>query len=165
MPFLHEQSLVISPTAREVLEALVRRHSTPQHLAQRAQVILALSECYSQADAEAALGLNTETVQTWRTRWLGQQEALQALGDDTKAVEARIKVVLWNAPRTSTPRTITAEQAARIQALACETPPPEVGTHWSTRTLAAEAVRRGIVETISHQSVWRFLKEGRAQAP
>lgn len=164
MPFPHEQTLVISPTAREVLEALIRRHSSPQQLVQRAQLVLILAECYSQTDAIVLTGMNSESVQTWRKRWLGEQEAINVLGEDATAVSTRIKAVLSDAPRSGKPRTITPEQAARIQALACETPPAEVGTHWSSRSLAEEAVRRGIVGTISHQSVWRFLKAGRPQA-
>jgi hypothetical protein len=46
-------------------------------------------------------------------------------------------------------------------ALACE--PPEQSnlplSQWSQSELAREAVRRGIVDTISHGSVGRFLKK------
>lgn len=164
MPFPHEQTIEVSPTAREVLEAVFRRHSTPQQLAQRALLVLTLADCYSQADAAAETGLGPESVRTWRSRWLSGQEAIIALGDDAKAVEAKIAEVLSDEARPGTPPTFTPEQAALIQAMACETPPKEVGTHWSCKTLAEEAVRRRIVTTISHQSVWRFLKSGRPQA-
>jgi len=50
-------------------------------------------------------------------------------------------------------------------ALACE--PPEHSerpiSHWTPRELAAEAIKRGIVETISERHVGRFLKAGRSQ--
>jgi len=45
-------------------------------------------------------------------------------------------------------------------ALACE-PPEATGvpiTHWSQSELARQAVARGIVPEISHNSVGRFLK-------
>ncbi|EWY42814.1 hypothetical protein N825_00910 [Skermanella stibiiresistens SB22] len=45
-------------------------------------------------------------------------------------------------------------------ALACE-PPDASGvliTHWSQSALAREAIKRGLVETISHGSVGRFFK-------
>jgi len=54
------------------------------------------------------------------------------------------------------------EQICAILALACE-PPEGSGvpiTHWSQSALAREAVKRGLVETISHGSVGRFLKGG-----
>jgi hypothetical protein len=47
-------------------------------------------------------------------------------------------------------------------ALACE-PPDASGvpiTHWSQSALAREAIKRGLVETISHGSIGRFLKGG-----
>jgi putative transposase len=50
-------------------------------------------------------------------------------------------------------------------ALACE--PPEASgrpiSHWTPRELADEAIKRGIVETISERQVGRFLKSSRAQ--
>lgn len=164
MPFPHEQTVVVSDTARAALEALIRRHSTSQQMAQRVRLVLALADCYSQADAAYVSGLSPESVRTWRGRWVSEQEAITALGEDAKAMAAKIVEVLSDAERPGSPATFTPEQATLIQALACETPPEEIGTHWSTRTLAEEAVRRGIVSTISHQSVWRFLKSGRPQA-
>jgi hypothetical protein len=53
----------------------------------------------------------------------------------------------------------TAEQICAIVALACE-PPEATGvpiTHWSQSELARQAVARGIVPEISHNSVGRFL--------
>jgi hypothetical protein len=48
----------------------------------------------------------------------------------------------------------------KIVALSCEDPETlDVPvSHWSQSELARQAVRRGIVETISHGSVGRFLK-------
>jgi hypothetical protein len=52
-------------------------------------------------------------------------------------------------------------------AIACE-PPESSGrpiSHWTPGEIAAEAIKRGIVETISERHVGRFLKSGRPQAP
>jgi hypothetical protein len=48
----------------------------------------------------------------------------------------------------------------RIMALACEVPEDSdlPLSHWSQSELAREAVRRGIVDSISHGLVGRFLK-------
>src|ERR687897_132982 len=65
-------------------------------------------------------------------------------------------------PGHSTPPTFTAQQICAIVALACE-PPDASGvpiTHWSQSALAREAIKRGLVETISHGSIGRFLKGG-----
>jgi putative transposase len=69
---------------------------------------------------------------------------------------------LADAPRPGTPPTFTPEQICAIVALACE-PPDASGvpiTHWSQSALAREAIKRGLVETISHGSIGRFLKAG-----
>ena len=58
------------------------------------------------------------------------------------------------------PATFTPEQICAIMALACEMPEQSELplSHWSQSELAREAVRRGIVDSISHGSVGRFLK-------
>jgi putative transposase len=67
---------------------------------------------------------------------------------------------LSDAPRSGAPATFTPEVICEIVALSCED--PEVLdltlSHWSQSELARQAVRRGIVESISHGSVGRFLK-------
>ena len=79
-----------------------------------------------------------------------------------------VEEVLADEPRPGTPPTFTPEQVVRIVALACEDPREESGrpiTHWSTPELADEAVKRGIVESISARSVGRFLGRGGSEAP
>jgi putative transposase len=74
--------------------------------------------------------------------------------------------VLGDLPRAGCGGTFTAEQIARILAVACE-PPENSGrpvTHWTSRELADEAIERGIVPTISARHGGRFLKGGRSQA-
>jgi hypothetical protein len=72
-----------------------------------------------------------------------------------------VVVRLSDAPRSGAPATFTPEQVCAIIALACE--PPENSnlplSRWSQSELAREAVRRGIVDSISHGSVGRFLKK------
>jgi len=133
------EPLVLSEVEREELDRLVRAHSAPQQLALRARIILLAADGIGNRDSARRLGI---TVQT---------EPDLALADR-----------LADAPRPGTPPTFTAEQICAILALACE--PPEASgipiTHWSQSALAREAVKRGLVETISHGSVGRFLKGG-----
>src|SRR4051812_4093741 len=95
-------------------------------------------------DNARRLGVTVQTVRCWRRRWGGEPDL--ALVDR-----------LADAPRPETPPTITPEQICAILAVACE--PPEASgipiTHWSQSALAREAVKRGLVETISHGSVGR----------
>jgi putative transposase len=68
---------------------------------------------------------------------------------------------LSDAPRCGAPATFTPEAICRIMAMACEDPETlDVSiSHWSQSELARQAVARGIVDSISHGSVGRFLKK------
>src|SRR5262249_32933563 len=105
---------------------------------------------------EVARRLETSrrTVRLWRRHWLARPE---------RTVAERLQ----DAPRPGAPATFSAEQWCQIMALACE--PPEDSarpiSHWTPRELAAEAIKRGIVGTISERHVGRFLKSGRSQTP
>ena len=68
---------------------------------------------------------------------------------------------LTDDPRPGAPATFTPEVICRIVALACEDPETLdlALSHWGQRELARQAVRRGIVDSISHGSVGRFLKK------
>jgi len=143
------EPIVLSEVERDELDRLVRAHSTPQQLALRAQIVLLAANGIGNRDSARRLGVTVQTVRCWRRRWGGEPDL--ALVDR-----------LADAPRPGTPPTFTPEQICAILSLACE--PPEGGgvpiTHWSQSALAREAVKRGLVETISHGSVGRFLKGG-----
>ena len=139
---------------RRELEGLVRRHKTGQQLADRARIVLRAAEGLNNSEIARELALEPDTVRLWRQRWLSVSGV--ALAD--LPVVAR----LADAPRSGTPVRITPEQVARIVALACEAP-GESGrpiSQWSTTELAAEIVRRGIVDTISPRHAARLLKRG-----
>jgi transposase len=72
-----------------------------------------------------------------------------------------LEEALKDAPRSGAPLTFTAEQVAQIVAMACEKLDDSDGpvSHWTNGHLAAEAVERNIVKSISPASVGRFLKE------
>jgi hypothetical protein len=73
---------------------------------------------------------------------------------------------LSDAPRCGAPATFTPEQICQIMALACEDPERlDVPiSQWSQSELARQAVSRGIVKSISHGSVGRFLKKERTSS-
>ena len=145
----YAEPIVLGEVEREELDRLVRAHSTPQQLALRARIILLAADGIGNRDGARRLGVTVQTVRCWRRRWGGAPDL--ALVDR-----------LADAPRPGTPPTFTPEQICAILALACE-PPDASGvpiTHWSQSALAREAVKRGLVETISHGSVGRFLKGG-----
>jgi len=141
-------AIVLSIEERSELECLIRSHSTPQHLARRARMIVLAADGVGVGETAQRLGVWRKGVSAWRARWAGDT-------DGKSAVER-----LCDAPRSGAPATITAEQTCAIVALACER--PEEGgaplSHWSTSDLAREAVRRGIITSISPRQVGRFLK-------
>ena len=153
MPRLSAAWIRLTPEQEADLRGLARAHKTPRKLAERAEIILRSTAGTGVREIARQLGVWPKTVRHWRSRWLsGQADA---------AAAAR----LADEPRPGAPATFTPEQICAIVALACE--PPEKSelplSHWSQSELAREAVRRGIVGSISHGSVGRFLKRGRPQ--
>ena len=139
MPARKALPLELSSEHERDLNALVRAHSTPQKLAERARIVLL---------AASGLGIWRKTASHWRRRW---RDAEPSAG-----VAAR----LCDAPRSGAPATFTPEQICQIVALSCENP-ETLGipiSHWSQSELARQAVERGIVKSISHGSVGRFFK-------
>ncbi len=130
------------------LKDLVRAHSTPQKLAERARIILLAATGAGIAETARQLGIWRKTAGHWRRRW---QDA---------SASASVAERLSDAPRCGAPAMFTPEVICQIMALACEDPETlDVPiSHWSQSELARQSVARGIVESISHGSVGRFLK-------
>jgi transposase len=110
------------------------------------------------------LGLDIKTVRKWYDRWDEVRGVLSPLETDSIPRQAYRRVLeeaLRDAPRSGAPLTFTAEQVAQIVAMACEKLDASDGpvSHWTNEHLAAEAVARQIVESISRSSVGRFLRE------
>src|SRR5262245_10222887 len=137
---------------RQELLALIRAHTTPQHCSFRAQIILHLADGHHARAVARLLGTSRLTVRRWRRYWLERPN---------RAVRDRVH----DAPRPGTPATCSADQWGQIMALACEPPADSERpiSHWTSREGAAEAIKRGIVETISERHGGRFVKSGRPQ--
>jgi putative transposase len=144
--------ITLSGEERNELERLIRSHSTSQQLARRARMIVLAADGVGIGETGQRLGMWRKGVSFWRARWLESSgTAAERLSD---------------APRSGAPATITPEQICAVVALACERP-AESGvpiSQWSASDLAREAVRRGIITSISPRSVGRFLKRVRPQA-
>jgi DNA-binding CsgD family transcriptional regulator len=61
--------LQLSEEERKELEALVRRHSTPQQLAKRGRMILRAGEGKRNAEIAREMGVSVDTVRSWRGRY------------------------------------------------------------------------------------------------
>ena len=127
----------------------MRAHSTPWKLAERARIILLAATGLGVAETAQQLGIWRKTAGHWRRRW------------QSAAASAGIAGRLSDAPRCGAPAKFTPEVICQIIAMACENPKTlEVPiSHWSQSELARQSVARGIVASISHGSVGRFLKK------
>jgi putative transposase len=155
MPRLSAEPLVTTTPQERVLTRLVRAHTTPQKLAERAQMILLAAAGTGVRESARQLGVWPKTVRHWLARWRSAAEAVP------------VAERLADAPRAGAPATFTPEQICAIVALACEQPAAESDlplSHWSRSELARCAVERGIVDRISRSSVGRFFKRGRTSA-
>jgi putative transposase len=147
-------AIVLSPGERQELEALVRRHTTPQQLALRARIVLAAATGANNGQIVRQWAVSLDMVRRWRARWV----ALQPAALEELPVAER----LTDMPRLGKPVRITAEQVCQIVALACESPTDSARpiSQWTSRELAAEIVQRGIVAHISARHAARLLKRG-----
>jgi len=140
--------LELTAEQRQELTALIRAHSTPQKLAERARIIILAADGAGVGKTAQRLGIWRKTASTWRRRW---QDA-----DATKSTAERLS----DAPRCGAPGKFTPEQVCAIIALACEDPKDSdlPISQWSQSEVARQAIKRGIVPSISHGSVGRFFK-------
>lgn len=159
--------LPLSPAVRLMLESVVRRSSSPQSHALRARLLLEMAEGGSNPEIAARFDVHPSSVRTLRQRWQIAAADFEPLLADEKALATRVLEILHGKTSPGRPQTFTPEEVAAVVALACKTP-ESVGvpvTHWTHALLAEEAVRQGLVKTLSASTVGRFLKSGGVKAP
>ena len=160
--------VVITERQQEMLQTMAFARGCPQGLAHRAEIILLAFDGFTNEEIAAKLRCERHGVGIWRKRWQRAFPRLTVVEcvEKPPALREAIGRVLGDLPRAGCGGKFTAEQIARILAVACE-PPEKSGrpvTHWTPRELADEAVKRGIVPSISVRQVGRFLKGGGASA-
>ena len=138
---------------RAELRRITRKHTSVQSVVRRAKIILMADEGIKRMAIAWELGIAQENVvTTWIKRWLAMSE---------RPVAERLQ----DLPRSGAPDTFTPEQLCQIVALACEKP-EHYGrpiTHWTNGELADEAIKQGIVESISASYVGQLLKKNDLQ--
>jgi putative transposase len=115
-----KQELALSESEREQLVTMTRSRSLPNALVRRAQLVLMSADGSSNLAIAEALKLSRLTVGTWRRRFMAQRVT-----------------GLYDELRSGGPRSIRDEQIARLVRKTLKTP-PQGGTHWSCRSIAAE---------------------------
>ncbi|GAA3722239.1 IS630-like element ISMsm2 family transposase [Spinactinospora alkalitolerans] len=125
---------MVSDEDRRTLEQIARRRTSAQVMAQRARIILRCAEGGSDGQVAEELGVWPQTVGKWRNRYI--DGGIQGLSDKE---------------RPGQPRKISDAKGEEVIRATLETPPPDGGTHWSTRMMAAES---GLNQTAVSR-IWR----------
>jgi putative transposase len=151
MALLSAIKLKISEQQQVDLEAIVRKHTSPQQLVLRANIILLANSGVGVHETMRQLNIARTTVQIWRRRWR-ESSYLHS-----------VEEILSDLPRSGKPAKYTPEQICAIVAIACERPEDSGRpiTHWTQREIAEEAIKRGVVEYVSQRAIGHFLKKCR----
>ncbi len=154
----------LTDTQRDILQQMERGTTTERRVIDRVRILLSFDTLRSKKGVAKTLGIDIKTVRKWHERWDEVRGLLSPLETDSVPRQAYRRVLeqaLTDAPRSGAPLTFTAEQVAQIVAMACEKLDDSDGpvSQWTTGHLAAEAVERKIVTSISRSSVGRFLGE------
>jgi transposase len=134
--------IILSPADQAILSARAGSARAQHRMVMRAKIVLAAANGQTNAVIAAELRMHIDTVRKWRRRFC--QHGLDGLKDRS---------------RSGRPRHFTAVQVAEVKALACE-PPSDSDlplATWSCRDLAAEATRRGVMDSVSVATVRRWL--------
>jgi DNA-binding CsgD family transcriptional regulator len=170
MPSPRPLPIPLTQRQRQLLDHLACREHSSQQLLRRLQIVRLAADGKTNQEITRQLQLHRETVRIWRKRFAEAAaclEAAEAEGATQTQLLRLVEAIFADEPRPGAPATFTPEAIARLFALACEDPQATSLpiSQWTPTELAKEAVRRGIVASISPRSVGRFLKGGRPQAP
>ena len=169
MPHQTAPKIELSARVRKIIEEIARQRSTEYRLVVRASLVLAMADGAGNHELTRTQNLDRGTVRDWRGRGieltpkLTSAEACEVGDEDLRDL---ILSGLSDLPRSGVPPTFTAEQIVRLVAVACEEPSNSGRpiSHWTPTELAAEVIKRQIVETIAASSGGRFLKSDRLKA-
>ena len=162
--------ITLTPRERTILTQISNGKKTEKRLYQRATIILKASEGESNSEISRYLDVRHETVMHWRNKWAVEQKKLSILEAEKASEKIYLKAIieiLSDMERPGTPCFFTPEQVCQIIAVACEKPESSgyPVSHWSTKLLAQEVQKRGVVKSISATQVGRFLKSSGYKTP
>jgi len=162
MPTPKAAAIHLSEKQRQCLNELARQTTNPYRLVRRASIILAAADGASNSALSRQWQLDRNQVRYWRSRWLAATDQLtlcEQSDDPVEALKQAVLATLADEQRPGTPPTFSPEQVVQIVAIACEEPSASGRpvNHWTPEELADEAIKRGIVSSVSASSVRRFL--------
>jgi len=164
MARLQAKQVRLSEKQRNILKQLETGTHSPQHFKQRAEIVLMANSGYSNNEMERKLQISGETITKWRNRYAANEKELATIEEENpRKLRNAIEKTLSDEQRSGKPATFTDEQVACIIAMSCQKP-DDLGlpfSHWTPELLKDEAIKRGIVSTISTSQVRVFLKRER----
>ena len=133
---------------RSDLKRLVNTGTEKARKLTRARILLLADEspsgpCKKDKEIMESLGVCARTVASTRQRF----------------TEGDIEGALNEKPRSGRPREFTGREEAKLTLIACSDP-PEGRNRWSVRLLADKLVEMEVVDSISRESVRKYLKKG-----
>lgn len=156
----------LSQRQRRLLDRLRRQRTCPHSLLQRVHIVLDAADGRANMAIVRERGISDFAVRRWRQRFHDALPRLRKLeaeeqADDRALVKALVEA-LADKPRSGRPPVFSAEELTAVIAIACQKPEDSDRpvSHWTAREVADEAVKRGIVTSISRRHVGRFLKSG-----
>jgi len=167
MPWMPAVKINLSPKEETILNQLVVGTHVPLHQKTRAKIVVMASQGLSNNAIRNELGLLHSTVRRWRDRYLGQACELRRIEAETPhKMRSAIEEVLSDEQRPGCPATFSDNQVAAIIAMSCEDPKKFdlPFSHWTPELLQIEAIKLGIVDSISIRQIGRFLKRKRFAA-
>lgn len=162
---MRARPVVLTARQRAILEPIGASRTAPARLVERVKLVLLAANGLADAEIADCLGVNAQRPRRWRARWLAAADALaQAEQQNASERDYRrcIESVFDDQPRPGGPATFGPEVVAQLISLGCE-PPEDSGlpiNRWTPADLAREAVKRGIVESISPRHLDRIMKRG-----
>jgi putative transposase len=172
MPNPRSPGIQVSAVQKHLLEVISRQTTSSIREVERSRMILEMNKGCANTKVASNLGFTQEQAKRWRLRWISYEAAFLAIegaGGENMAwhMEKKIRECLGDAARSGAPYVFSSEQYCQIVAIALE-PPGASGrpvSEWTPREIADEAVKRGIVDSISKSQVRVFLKGKRYKAP
>ena len=159
-----DREIRLSEQQKNILSSLVNSSTASKGCILRASILLHLAKKESKYSIVSQLSTSYPTINKWLKRWIEVEKEINKIEKkgSTEQLKKAIVVALKDSYRSGNKPTFQPEQVCNIIALACINP-FDLGlpyTHWSSRLLAQEAIKQGIVSTISHGQVANFLKSG-----
>jgi len=161
MPRMSASPIKLSEKQKEILSEYTKSRTVGENMRSRSEIIIRSSAGESNNKIEKEMGITGKKVTRWRKRYSEQYEEISRIERESpQKLRRKIEEILRDEQRAGVAPKFLEEQVASIIALACEDP-VKLGlpfSHWSSKLLRIEAIKLGIVESISDRQIGRFLK-------